>query len=77
MEQHWWRELLDRYRGRLIGTAAGFVLGLLIMWVGVFWALVIGLLSLAGYQLGRRFDEAGDGMEGLSEFLDRILQGRR
>ncbi len=75
MGRDWLRELLTRYRGRLIGAAGGLLLGLLIKWVGFFWALFIAILAVAGYQFGRQFDE--DGSDGLGEFLDKLLHGRR
>ncbi len=74
MERELWQRLWARHRGKLLGAAAGFLFGVLLMTVGLFWAIVIAAFTAAGYVLGSRVDE---GQEGLAELLDKILQGRR
>ncbi len=73
-----WRELghalWSRHRGKLLGSAAGFALGVLIMWVGLLWAAFIAALTVAGYAVGQRLDEEP---EGLADLLERVMQGRR
>ncbi len=69
-----WAAFWNRHRGKLIGALCGFLLGVLMAVVGVFWGLVIFVLTAAGFVLGRRFDED---REGLAEWLDRLFQERR
>lgn len=77
VDRELWRELgqaiWSRHRGKLLGTAGGFLLGVLIMWVGLFWAIFIGALTVAGYLLGQRLDEEP---EGITDLLERMLHGR-
>lgn len=74
MPQEWMKEIWTRHRGKLAGALAGFLLGLLMAAVGIFWAIVIFALTVGGFLLGRRFDED---QEGLSEWLERLWQDRR
>lgn len=78
LDRELWRELAhalwSRHRGKLLGAAAGFVLGVLIMWVGLLWAAFIAALTVAGYVVGQRLDEEP---EGLADLLERVMQGRR
>lgn len=69
-----WKRLWARHRGKIVGAGAGFLFGVLLMAVGLFWAIVIAAFTVAGYVVGSRWDE---GQEGLAELLDRIMQGRR
>lgn len=74
MGEERWRAIWHRHRGKLTGAAAGFLLGVLMATVGVFWGLVIFALTAVGFVLGRRFDEDREGWE---EWLDRLFQERR
>lgn len=69
-----WKALWARHRGKLVGALCGFLLGVLMAVVGVFWGLVIFGLTAGGFLLGRRFDED---REGLEEWLERLFQERR
>jgi len=67
--REYWRELMHRHRGKIIGTGSGLAFGLLVMLVGPFWALFITLCGVIGYYVGQRFDAE----EGLPEALEEII----
>ncbi len=70
--EEWFYELLARHRGKVLGIILGLVVGLLVLWFG-FWRMVfIVACVLAGYFLGKRFDEAG----GLGAWWDRFFRER-
>lgn len=70
----WIRVLWTHHRGKLVGALAGFFLGILMVAVGFFWAIVIFGLIVGGVVLGHRFDVD---RESLDELLDRIFHDRR
>jgi uncharacterized membrane protein len=67
----YWERLWQEHPGLILGGAAGLALGLLIIAVGFWRAILVFLLVLIGGYVGRRFD-GGDESE-LSELIDRIL----
>lgn len=67
--QPWLEDLWREHRGKMVGAAVGFAFGLLWRWLGFFWALWIGLLTAAGYWVGRRYDEEP---EALGQWLERL-----
>lgn len=70
-----WRQLWLRHSGKIAGALAGFLLGLFVMWVGLGWALFIGLTAFLGYWVGARVDM---GARDVPEWLERWLPpGRR
>ena len=69
----WVGEVWARHRGKLVGAALGLGFGLLWRWVGFFRALVIALLTGAGYWLGHRYDQDP---EGFLAWLERLLARR-
>lgn len=60
---------LDNHPGKFIGTALGFLLGLLMVTLGLWKTLVLGLFATVGFILGKRQDEHKD----ISTWLDRVL----
>ncbi|MEX2356538.1 MAG: DUF2273 domain-containing protein [Thermaerobacterales bacterium] len=70
-----WREIWRKHRGKITGGSAGFLFGLLVMWIGVLWALFIGACTFTGYLVGRQTDDGGEDWESL---LERIMpRGRK
>jgi uncharacterized membrane protein len=62
-------ELWTQHRGKLLGTLFGFLLGVLYLLVGFWRMLVVALLILGGYYVGKKADEK----ERLRDVLARIL----
>lgn len=72
--KEWLQRNWPRHRGKMVGTAAGLFVAILIMLVGLFWTLFLLLLAGTGFLVGSWFDDD----ENLGEVLDRIWsQGRR
>jgi uncharacterized membrane protein len=70
-----WRQWLSRHRGKILGSAVGFGVGLAVMAWGVLWTLFIGLCVVVGYLVGRFADGEADAM---GEWVERFLPpGRR
>lgn len=67
-----WEMLWNEHRGKCIGTALGFVLGIVYLFNG-FWDMIIfaSLLAL-GFYVGLKIDSR----ENLWEVIDRILPGK-
>ncbi|MDQ7792990.1 MAG: DUF2273 domain-containing protein [bacterium] len=65
-----WTEVFREHRGKILGSLAGLVFGLMVLMVGLLWTLFIGLCVFVGYLVGRRVDE---GKEDLLDMLDRLL----
>lgn len=69
-----WGDLWERHKGKIIGSALGLILGLLIRWIGLFWALFVTLCIIGGFFVGRQVDE---GFENIETFVERIrMRGR-
>ncbi|MBC7342205.1 MAG: DUF2273 domain-containing protein [Clostridia bacterium] len=72
-----WREMLaylfTQHRGKLVGTLIGLGIGLLIAFFGLWRAVVILLLMVTGYLVGKSIDQSG----GLDSFLKRLWGERR
>lgn len=65
-------ELLWEHKGKLLGILAGFLFGLIYLFVG-FWNTLVFLVFIgAGYYIGSKLDRKED----LREILDRILPGK-
>ena len=60
---------LDEHPGKLMGTAGGFVLGLLVVVLGFWKALVLLLFVLIGMLLGKRHDDH----KKLFDWIDRFF----
>lgn len=60
---------LEEHPGKLMGTAAGFILGLLIVVLGFWKALVLSLFVLLGLLLGKRHDDH----KKLFDWMDRFI----
>ncbi len=59
--------------GKVLGTAAGFLVGLSFIWLGFWKTLILCLATFLGNALGKWTDDEG---KGLREFLDEKLPGR-
>lgn len=65
-------EILWEHKGKLLGVAAGFLFGLIYLFVG-FWNTIVFLVFIGtGFYIGRKLDQKED----LREVLDRILPGK-
>lgn len=70
-----WQDLWSRHAGKISGAALGFLLGLMVKWVGLFWTLFIAAVTGLGYTLGARLD---DGTLDAADWWERIrARGRR
>ena len=58
---------IDNHPGKLIGTSVGFVLGLLMVTLGFWRTLVLTLLTILGFMLGKRQDDD----ESITTWLER------
>lgn len=58
------------YRQCINGAAIGLVLGLLIVWLGVFKTLIIAVFTFLGFFIGKKLRQDKDF---LKKLLDRIL----
>lgn len=64
---------IREHPGRALGASVGFIIGLAIIWLGFWRTLVVGLVTLVGYAIGKWIDDEG---KGLKEFLEEKLPGR-
>lgn len=62
-------ECWNQHRGKMLGTLFGLLLGVLYLWVGFWRMLVVALLVMVGFYLGKKVDEK----ENLRDALARIL----
>ena len=69
-----WSDIWARHSGKITGALVGFAFGLFVMWVGLFWALFIGVATFVGYWVGTRIDQ---GVGETPEWLERLLPPRR
>lgn len=75
MWEQFLRDVWPRHSGKIIGSIAGFLLGVAIMAFGLFWAILISVLVALGYIVGKKVDEED---EDFRETISRIiLRGRR
>lgn len=61
--------VFSKNQGKIIGSAIGLILAVLILMIGFFRTLVIVAFVSAGYYIGKMIDNKED----LVELLDRIL----
>lgn len=54
-----WNEIKERHFGKLVGVVAGLIFGSLILIFGFWRTLFVTLLAIAGFVIGKRFDEKG------------------
>jgi uncharacterized membrane protein len=75
MSQVWERVLqfAREHPGRCLGTSLGFLFGVCFIWLGFWKTLVLGVLTLLGYSMGKWTDDEG---KGIKEFLEEKLPGR-
>jgi uncharacterized membrane protein len=67
------RRGVREHPGRAVGTAIGVLLGICLIWLGLWRTLVLAALTLVGYSIGKWTDDEG---KGLREFLEEKLPGR-
>lgn len=65
--------IVREHPGRVVGTALGLLVGLCLIWLGLWRTLVLTLLTAIGYSIGKWTDDEG---KGLREFLEEKLPGR-
>lgn len=75
MSQIWERVLqfARQHPGRVIGTTLGLSCGICFVWLGLWKTLILVLLTMLGYSIGKWTDEEG---KGIKEFLEEKLPGR-
>lgn len=64
---------IREHPGRVLGTLVGFLLGVCLIWLGLWRTLVLSVVTLIGYSMGKWTDDEG---KGLREFLEEKLPGR-
>ncbi|HEX6988323.1 MAG TPA: DUF2273 domain-containing protein [Bacillota bacterium] len=70
-----WQEAWSHHAGKISGAGLGLLLGLMVMWLGLFWTLFIAATTWIGYTLGTRLD---DGTLDAPEWWERLrARGRR
>lgn len=52
-----WKELWEHHRGKLLGAAFGFFLGLLYLIVGFWDMLIFAFIVFIGYYMGKKLDQ--------------------
>lgn len=67
-------EFWHQHSAKIVGALIGFLFGLFMMWIGLFWTLVISGTTLAGYWIGSRVDHNPND---LPDWIERILSGGR
>lgn len=67
-----WLYCLDYIRrnpGKTTGAVLGLIWGLIVLWLGLFWALFLTATTLIGYWLGKKIDDREDILEQLQRWL--------
>ncbi|WP_438448812.1 DUF2273 domain-containing protein [Gorillibacterium sp. sgz5001074] len=52
-----WMELWENHKGKILGTAFGFFLGLLYLTVGFWDMLIFAFIVFIGYYMGKKRDQ--------------------
>jgi len=63
------QNLWENYRGRLVGSSFGLIIGAMFLILGFFRTIFLLICITAGYLLGKRIDNKED----LMDVLDRLL----
>ena len=63
---------LDNHPGKLFGTSAGFLLGLLLVTLGFWMTLVLALFATLGFILGKRQDDRKDISTWLEKYFNKF-----
>jgi len=58
---------IDNHPGKFMGTSVGFVLGLLMVTLGLWHTLVLTLFAVVGFVIGKRQDDD----QSITTWLDR------
>lgn len=64
----------QRHSAKIVGALLGFLIGLFIKWIGLFWTIVITITTAVGYWIGARVDEDP---ETLPRLIQRLMPGGR
>jgi uncharacterized membrane protein len=62
-------EIWQQHSGKIIGIAAGLLIGICIIAFGLFHTLFVAICALIGYVIGKRIDEK----ENIVELLEKLL----
>lgn len=62
-------EILAYHRGKIIGISLGFILSIMVLFIGFFKTLFIVFCIWLGYIIGKKYDERED----IKEILNKIL----
>ncbi|MDI3546735.1 MAG: hypothetical protein PWR10_387 [Halanaerobiales bacterium] len=72
MAKEYWQDLIQVFtlnKGKIIGAFIGFIVGILVLFIGLLKTLLILAFTLLGYYLGSRWDLNGD----FKKLLDKLL----
>lgn len=69
MNQKLLEELWYNHSGKILGCAAGFLIGILIIAFGFFKTIFLLFCIVSGYLIGKRIDEKED----IMDILDKLL----
>jgi uncharacterized membrane protein len=67
------KNFIAEHPGMFWGTLLGFLFGILLITIGFWRTLILGLMTGIGYAIGKWMDDEG---KGLKEFLEEKLPGR-
>ena len=62
-------DIWNNYRGRLLCSVFGLFIGVVVLWLGFFQALILMICIGLGFFIGNKLDKKED----LLEWLDRLL----
>lgn len=62
-------DIFNKNQGKIIGSAVGLLLAIIILIIGFFKTLLIVLFVLSGYYIGKKIDSKED----IIDILDKIL----
>lgn len=62
-------DIFNKNQGKIIGSAVGLLLSIIILIIGFFRTLLIVLFVLSGYYIGKKIDSKED----ITDILDKIL----
>lgn len=68
-----WNWTITYHPGKTLGTIFGFLFALLVMLIGIWWAIFISITTVIGFLVGAQVDSGG---REIRDFLDRVLPPR-
>lgn len=69
MDTKFLQAIWQAHSGKILGLAAGFILGIFIILFGFFRTLFVVICMIAGYIIGKRMDEKED----ILDILEKLL----